>query len=209
MYSGRMLGSCGWLHFLRFLREHIRSKQGLLICVTRKPSVLACLSLQYFSSACPGFPRALDWVEQHGCINFCLQHRGFTALILWYSRSNHLYDMKGGGEITATLSVCLMSADTQLWQPVGRHAWLRLSTLALLHLAAQILTFYLVFFDCNLWLCRGAFKLLFQELKAFAQDTQTNCSGECCTLSLLTWVWSCWILVMPALLAESLSLRHL
>lgn len=46
-----MLGSCGRVHFLWFLEEKIGSRQGLFICITRKPSVLACLSLRYF--ICP------------------------------------------------------------------------------------------------------------------------------------------------------------
>lgn len=71
---------------------------------------------------------------------------GFTGQILHYSRSNHLWH-EWGRKKNAFLSVCLRSVDTQLLlQPVGKHAWLRLSTPVLLYLTAQVLVLGLFFF---------------------------------------------------------------
>lgn len=69
---------------------------------------------------------------------------------LCYLKSINLYHLnEGGGEEcrNAILCVCLMPAGTQLlWQPLGKHTCLRLSTLVFVCLTTQalILFFFLI-----------------------------------------------------------------
>lgn len=84
-----MLGSCGWLRFLWVLQEKIRNKQGLLICITRKPKYwLVCHCS--ISSVYQAFSLHLTELSNVAALISLCSTGGFTGQILCYS---NLYDV--------------------------------------------------------------------------------------------------------------------